>query len=884
MLLLKNIVKHYNVGDNIIQALRGINLEFRKSEFVAILGPSGCGKTTMLNIVGGLDRYTSGDLSVSEVSTKEFRDPDWDSYRNRSVGFIFQTYNLISHQTVLSNVELAMTLSGVSKAQRRRHAIDMLTKVGLGDQIYKKPNQLSGGQMQRVAIARALVNDPEIVLADEPTGALDSGTSVQIMEIMKDIAKDRLVIMVTHNPELADKYATRVIKLLDGSVTSDSNPYSANEIDIGLAEKPAKIPREKKKKTKKTSMSFFTALALSLNNLMTKKTRTFLTAFAGSIGIIGIALILSLSDGMQNYISGVEEDTLSSYPISIEKRSMDMNSMMIAMSDAAGGREVIEDSDEKRIYSNNIMGRMINSVMKELTANDLKSFREFIELESTGLKKLTNDIKYNYSTTMNIYKSDTSEGIVQINPNTIFELMGIEDLMTGGNPGSTLGMGGGMGIMSGNFNFFTELLGNEELLESQYEVVGGRMPENYNEVVLFISRSNRVTDFILYSLGLLDPSDFSDILTRIAAGEEVEQEVVSYSYDELLSLKFKLVLNTDYYEKIDGVWVDKRNDPIFMKQLVENARELKIVGILKNSENASIAGGTGGEGIGYRSDLMKNLIDSVNASQAVREQKENPDTDIFTGDPFKAEEFSMESFDMSSLPPEQQQYLATLSEEEIIALMQSRNISSGSTYEDNLIALGSSDLDNPSGIMIYPKDFEAKDEIIKIIDDYNDRMNESDNEEYVINYTDYVGLLMSSVSNIIKTISYVLMAFVAISLVVSSIMIGIITYISVLERTKEIGILRSIGASKNDISRVFNAETLIMGFSSGAFGIGVTLLLLIPGNIIIHYLTDISGLAALPVSGGVALVIISMVLTLIAGFIPSKIAANKDPVVALRTE
>ena len=910
MLLLKNIVKNYIIGDNTIQALRGVNLEFRKSEFVAILGPSGCGKTTMLNIVGGLDRYTSGDLTVNGTSTKEYKDSDWDSYRNHSIGFVFQTYNLIPHQTVLANVELAMTLSGVSKTQRKQHAIEVLEKVGLHDQVHKKPNQLSGGQMQRVAIARALVNDPEIVLADEPTGALDSETSVQIMEILKEVAKDRLVIMVTHNPDLADKYATRIIRLLDGSVTSDSNPYSENEIDIKSSGKT----KEKVKRPKKTSLSFFTALALSLTNLMTKKTRTFLTAFAGSIGIIGIALILSLSDGMQNYISSVEEDTLSSYPISIQQRTMDWASMMNAMSESAVEREKsIGEREENRIYSNNIMGRMVNLVMKELTANDLKSFKEFVESGETNIKDLTNDIKYGYSTTMNIYKSDTSNGIVQVNPNTIFEVMGIQELMTGGNPGASLGMGGGGmggmgGMMSGNFDFFTELLGNEELLKSQYEVVEGRMPENYDEVVLFVSKNNLMTDFILYSLGLLDPSEFKDVLAKIAAGEEVEFDTVSYSYEELLGITFKLVLNSDYYEKTDGgAWVDKKDDPIFMKQLVDSSRTIKIVGILRPAENASIMGGSGGDGIGYRHDLMTNLIDSVNASAIVREQKAATATDIFTGRPFESAEFSIESYINSlppeeqqylasmseeeimamiishfteNLPPEQQQYLATMSSEEIFTLIESQYVSSSATYESNLVTLGVSDLDNPNSIMIYPKNFDSKDKIIAIIDDYNDKAE----EEYVINYTDYVGLLMSSVSNIITTISYILMAFVAISLVVSSIMIGIITYISVLERTKEIGILRSIGASKRDITMVFNTETLIMGFSAGALGIIVTLLLLIPGNMIIHAITDISGLAALPFVGGVILVIISMALTLIAGLIPSRLAAKKDPVVALRTE
>ncbi|MCL2096395.1 MAG: ABC transporter ATP-binding protein/permease [Oscillospiraceae bacterium] len=890
MLLLKNIVKHYIVGDNIIQALRGVNLQFRKSEFVAVLGPSGCGKTTMLNIVGGLDRYTSGDLSVNGTSTKEFKDSGWDSYRNHSVGFVFQTYNLISHQTVLSNVELALTLSGVSKSQRRQRAKDVLVKVGLGDQIYKKPNQLSGGQMQRVAIARALVNDPEIVLADEPTGALDSETSVQIMELLKEVAKDRLVIMVTHNPDLADKYSTRIIRLLDGSVVSDSDPYSENEIEIEPPVKSSSTAKSKSKRTKKISMSFFTALSLSLNNLMTKKTRTFLTAFAGSIGIIGIALILSLSNGVQEYISRVEEDTLSSYPIVIEQRTMDIVSMMSSMSEAAGGRESIGERDPDRVYSNNMMGRMVNSVMQELTANDLGAFKAFIESEGSGIDdSVINDIKYGYATQLNIYNPDMSDGIRQLNPNSIFDVMGISDMMS--SPGDSMGMGM---MMGGNYDVFTELLGNEELLASQYEVVSGRMPQNYDEVVLFVSRSNRITDFALYSLGLLDPSEFSDIFAKLANGEEIEHEVVSFGYGELLGLTFKLVLNSDYFEKNgDGVWTDIREDALLymsnMPNIINNAQEIKVVGIVRAAENASVSGGAGGgDGIGYRPDLMTHLIDNVNASEAVREQKGNPEINIFTGRPFDDDESAQTEtgaeIDMSSLSPEQQQYLASLSEEELAALMQSNSSSPRSSYEGNLAILGVSDLDNPNRISLYPKDFDSKDKIIAVIDDYNNRMTEQDKEESVIHYTDFVGLLMSSVSNILNTISIVLIAFVSISLVVSSIMIGIITYISVLERTKEIGVLRSIGASKRDVSQVFNAETMIIGFASGALGILTTVLLCIPANIIIKAITDISGVASLPVAGAVVLIIISVVLTLIAGLIPSKLAANKDPVVALRTE
>jgi putative ABC transport system permease protein len=715
--------------------------------------------------------------------------------------------------------------------------------------------------------------------------------------------------MVTHNPDLADKYATRIIRLLDGLVTSDSNPYSENELTVGAAigrpqdsiadgGRAMRAPTKKRVKTKKISMSFFTALLLSLTNLMTKKTRTFLTAFAGSIGIIGIALILSLSDGMQNYISSVEEDTLSSYPISIGQRAMDITSMMNTMSDNAGHREPIENREENRVYSNNIMGRMVNLVMQELTANDLKSFREFIKSDEDKWKSLTNDIKYGYSTTMNIYKSDTSDGIVQVNPNTIFEVMGISEMMGGGGDiTSSFGMaGGGMGgmggMMSGNFDFFSELIDNDELLNAQYDVVAGRMPEKYDEVVLFVSRNNRLTDFILYSLGLLDPNDFSDILAKIAAGEEVENDIVSFSYDELLEIEFKLVLNTDYYEKSDGVWVDKRDDVDFMEQLIAGARTIKIVGILRASENAAIMGGGGGDGIGYRPDLMLTLIDAVNASQIVREQNADHNTDVFTGTPFASgtderdvelDQELLSNFDPSTLSLSQMSKLAGMTEEEqrefILQLLKSP-----ATYDENMRKLGVSDIESPGSIRIYPKDFASKDEIINIIENYNSDMENAGNEDKVIHYTDYVGLLMSSVSDIITTISYVLMAFVAISLVVSSIMIGIITYISVLERTKEIGILRSIGASKNDISRVFNAETLIMGFSAGALGIIVTLLLLIPGNIIIHAVTGIAGLAALPFVGGLILIAISMILTLIAGFIPSKIAAKKDPVVALRTE
>jgi len=889
MLLLKNIVKHYIVGENIIQALRGVNLEFRKSEFVSILGPSGCGKTTLLNIIGGLDRYTSGDLSVNGVSTKEFKDSNWDAYRNRSIGFVFQNYNLIPHQTILGNVELAMTLSGVTKAERKQHAVDVLKKVGLGDQIHKKPNQLSGGQMQRVAIARALVNDPEIVLADEPTGALDSGTSIQIMDILKEIAKDRLVVMVTHNPEIAEKYSTRIIKLLDGVIVSDSNPYEGNEIKI----EPADKSKKKSKKTPKTSMSFLTAMSLSLNNLLTKKTRTFLTSFAGSIGIIGIALILSLQNGVQSYITRVEEDTLSSYPIMIQRASTDITSVL-ATSMGMQNKEITHEMD--KIYSNDIMETMLTNMSASRSVNDLTNFKNYIENENKNEdKKLTdyvNDIKYIYSTTMNVYKSDTSDGVFQVNP------FNLSSLNIGGAGGMMANMSGMSGGMAGT-EIWQVLLDNKSVLDAQYDIVAGRMPEKYNEVVLVVDKNNEITDFTLYSLGLKDPSSLSDIFTTEETDEDstdsnkeknVETvEQISYTYDDILSLTFKLALNTDFFEKEGDIWINKQDDPIFMKKVVDEAENIiKVVGILRPEENSSSTMTQAGF-IGYTTELMTYLINKINASEIVAEQKANPDKDIFTGQIFSesdSEEFDIENFDYSTLPEEQQAYLATMNEEERAALIKNymENNKSSATYDGNLRTLGVSDLNEPRSIEIYPSNFTSKDEIIKIIDAYNKRMSDSGQDEYIINYTDYVGLMMSSVSNIINTISAILIAFVAISLVVSSIMIGIITYISVLERTKEIGVLRSIGASKGDISRVFNAETLLVGFVAGLIGIIVTALLCIPANIIIKAITDISGVAALPLNGAVVLIIISMILTLIGGFIPSKIAAKKDPVVALRTE
>ena len=868
MLILRGIKKNYIVGDQSIEALRGIDLSFRHNEFVSILGPSGCGKTTLLNIIGGLDRYTEGDISINGVSTKEYSDADWDAYRNHSVGFVFQSYNLIPHQTVLSNVELALTLSGVSKAERRKRAIAVLERVGLGDQLHKKPNQMSGGQMQRVAIARALINDPDILLADEPTGALDSETSVQVMNLMREIARDKLVIMVTHNPELANQYSTRIVRLMDGRVTDDTNPYNPETAE--------KKPYERRR----TSMKFTTALSLSLNNLMTKKARTILTAFAGSIGIIGIALILSLSNGITNYINRVEEDTLSSYPLTIQQQAVDMTSMLSSM---MGVIPEGEEHDDDRVYSVDIMGSMFNSMLSQVTTNDTASFIEYIESDESGVQELVNDIQYTYGTQMYIYGTDMNGNTVQVNPSTVFESAGIS-----GELGAMMTASSGMGATSGT-NAWNQLIDNDDLLASQYDVVAGRMPEAYNEVVLIISERNTLDDYTLYSLGLKDQSEISGILSSVMSGGEMPSSEVSYSFDELLGLEYTLVLNTDFYQKQDGKWVDMRGDSAYMQNVIDSSEKLKVVGILRPNEEAVNTAVR--SGIGYTAALTDHLLNGINSSEIVLEQQANPDIDVFTGLPFSAAESAQTEpaeMDVSAMTEEQKAYFASLTEEEQQALMASyqpqQSVVSVSTYEDNLAAMGVADPSTPFMISIYPKDFEAKERLTGIIDDYNKRMEDEGRPESVIRYTDYVELIMSSVNTIINAISYVLIAFVAVSLVVSSIMIGIITYISVLERTKEIGILRAMGASKKDIARVFNAETLIVGFVAGALGIGISAALTIPINILIKHLTNISNVAALPVVGAIILVLISMALTFIAGLIPSRIASRKDPVVALRTE
>lgn len=867
MLQLKNITKNYLSGDNEVQALKGIDIEFRENEFVSILGQSGCGKTTLLNIIGGLDRYTSGDLIINGKSTKEFKDKDWDTYRNHSVGFVFQSYNLIPHQTVLANVELALTISGVGKAERKKKAIEALQKVGLGDQLNKKPNQMSGGQMQRVAIARALVNDPDILLADEPTGALDSKTSVQVMEILKEISKDRLIIMVTHNPELAKKYSSRIVKLLDGKIIDDSNPYKSSEEDVKKA-------RNKKDKSGKASMKFTTAVRLSLNNLMTKKGRTFLTSFAGSIGIIGIALILSLSHGMQSYINRVEEDTLSSYPLTIQEASIDVTSMLEAM---MGNGEKEEHNDNK-IYSRPIVNNILETVSTKLQTNNLEELKKYLESGDTDIKNYINAIQYEYNLNLNIYKQNEDKTYQQVNPSKVFDELGFGEMMESRQSTSSM-MSGSMTMTQ--TDVWNEMLDNQNLLQSQYDVLAGKWPTKYNEVVLIVDENNEVSDYTLYSLGIKDIKELNESMEKIKNKEKVEAgESESYSYDDLLNYKFKILLNTDYYKESGNAWQDMSNDDEYMKNVVDNAEEITIVGIIKpNEENVS---SSGAGMIGYTKELKEYVINKINETEIVKEQKENPNINVFTGIEFPENQNS--SFDYSQLTDEQRMYMATLSEAELAELMKNYAENSTATYDSNLSTLGVVDLNKPSTINIYPKDFESKDMITTRISEYNDKQTNDGKEENVITYTDIVGVMMSSVSTIINVISYVLIAFVGISLVVSSIMIGIITYISVLERTKEIGILRSIGASKKDVSRVFNAETLIIGLVAGLIGIVVTLLLNIPINMIIKSIVGISNISKLPTAGAIILVVISVGLTMIAGLIPARFAAKRDPVEALRTE
>ena len=1060
MLQLKHIIKDYTAGDTVVHALKGIDLQFRENEFVAILGHSGCGKTTLLNIIGGLDQYTSGDLVINGKSTKDFSDGDWDTYRNHSVGFVFQTYNLIPHQTVLSNVELALTLSGVSKAERRARAKKALEDVGLGDQLDKKPNQMSGGQMQRVAIARALVNDPDILLADEPTGALDSETSVQVMEILKKIAEKRLIIMVTHNPELAEEYATRIVRVKDGNVVADSNPCEAAE--DAATEQPL---------GRKPSMSFATALGLSLNNLMTKKGRTFLTAFAGSIGIIGIALILSLSNGIQSYIDRVQEDTLSSYPITIEAETVDMSSMVTALMGANTEEEETEPHALDAVYSNTVMYDLMNNLRQtEVRRNNLKDFKAYLESDEAGLGDAVSTLRYSYHTGMTVYAEDVDGNILKSDVTDL--LQSVMGALYGGDYSSYFDQFGGAYSRMDVWEEMLPPMDDSEgelvngLLKEQYDLLYGAWPKSYDEVVLIVDKNNEISDLVIYCMGLGSQDATVEIMQKMMNGEELEAFSESWSYEDICGRTFKVMLPAEYYQydSLTGTYSDLRDTEAGMDFLYHSAdvgTTVKVVGILRPSEDAVSTMMSGS--LGYTAALTKHLVEKVNDLEIVRSQMADRDTDVILNLPFLTEDYFVSDAekidavkehlsglsvtekaavyaDLMSQPSEDyldaivaqqmsqltretienmmvdsyaqqmgvdtetvMNYIAQMDDETLFALVeqgireqaavqygegvraqlgQMSNeqlaamldaamdenadaaepteapavpgamagmdpsqmagmdpsqmagmdpsqlagmdpsqmagmdpsqmagmgammpapavptalteaqylwlydnempaVVSESSYDDNMRLLGYVDINSPSRISIYASTFADKDQIADAINAYNKQVSEDDQ----IEYTDYVALLMSSITTIINAISYVLIAYVAISLVVSSIMIGIITYISVLERTKEIGILRAIGASKRDISRVFNAETLIVGFCSGAIGIIVTLLLIIPINLIVHHLTDIQSLnAVLPAAGAVILVLISMLLTFIAGLIPSGIAARKDPVEALRTE
>lgn len=852
MLEIKKITKTYKTEGFTQKALDKVSVNFRKCEFVSILGPSGSGKTTLLNIIGGLDHYDSGDLVINETSTKKYNDRDWDIYRNHRVGFVFQSYNLINHQSVLANVELALTLSGVSKKERLSRAKKALLRVGLKEHMNKRPSQLSGGQMQRVAIARALVNDPEIVLADEPTGALDTATSEQVMNLLSEIAKDKLVVMVTHNPELAEAYSNRIIKLKDGKITDDTNPYDGvvdTELDL----------IESERRTKKTSMNYLTAISLSLNNLMTKKGRTFLTAFAGSIGIIGIALILSLSHGINQFIAKTEEETLSSYPLQIQKESVDMSTMLQTLS---GNRKTKKYDDEK-IHSINIMGDMMETMSKEVKRNNMKDFKSYLE-RNKNISKYTSDIQYTYNVQLNLYKNN-SDKIVRTNPTTVLDALGM----------GTSGMSSVYSAFLSSNDVFYELIDNSELLEQQYNLIAGSWPKNYNEMVLVVGKDKTISDYTLYSLGILDQDELKQKFMDMASGKEIAFEETSYEMKDLLNLSFKLVLNTDYYEKQNGLWINQEDNEDYMRNILGKAEEVKIVGIIEADDEA-IGNNQSYGMVGYTHDLMEYLITKTNDTEIVKKQLDDKNINVFTGSEFSSDN----TFNMEDLSMEQMMALQNMSQEELALYMKNYSENMTSSYEENMRKLGIADLDNPDTINIYPKDFDSKEEIVGIIDKYNKKKMESDK----IKYTDVVGIMMSSVSTIVNVISSVLIAFVAISLVVSSIMIAIITYISVMERTKEIGILRAIGASKKDISRVFNAETLIEGLCAGVLGIAITLILNIPINIIIKKMVNINNISVLPLNGAIVLILISVILTVIAGFIPAKIASKKDAVEALRSE
>lgn len=855
MLQCKNIIKDYVSGDEIVHALKGVSLSFREHEFVSILGQSGCGKTTFLNIIGGLDHYTSGDLIINGKSTKDYSDKDWDTYRNHQVGFVFQSYNLIMHQSVLSNVELALTLTGVNKEERRKRAIGALNKVGLSDQIHKKPTQMSGGQMQRVAIARAIVNNPDIILADEPTGALDSATSVQIMEILKEISKDKLVIMVTHNPQLADEYSSRIIRLKDGSLVSDSNPFNEQEMNVDMSV------------LKRSGMSFKMACSLSLNNLMTKKARTFLTSFAGSIGIIGIALIMSLSHGMQSYIDQMENDTMASYPIEIQANSSDMSTLMTTM---MGMKKKTEEHKDSKIYSRPYVEDVLESLSSS-KKNNLSAFKSYIE-SSKGkeFRKTAKAIEYDYNLNLQVYNENTDSGLVQVSPNGLLDKLGMSDMM------SIQSQFMDSSAMT-NDQVWLSLPESKKLRDDEYQLVEGKWPTNYNEVVLEVDENNEITDYALYSLGLLDQDELVKNYQKILNGETdkiSKTNLESYSVDDILNLKFRLVLNSDLYQKVNGLWINQSENELYMKDVVSKSPEIKVVGIIKPSES-TVSQPTMG-GVYYTKAMEEYVTSKTENAQIVKEQKTNPNINIFTQTEFA----SGQKMSMSNLTNEQMMQLSSMSQEELMNYMNTYNENINATYDSNLTKLGVVDYSNPTKISLYASSFDGKEKLGDLITSYNKKQTKSN----VITYNDFIGTMLSSVTSVVNIISYVLIAFVSVSLIVSSIMIGIITYISVLERTKEIGILRSIGASKKDITRVFNAETFIIGLISGVLGILITLVLNVPISVVVENMTGVSHIAKLPVNGAVFLIFIDLVLTILAGLIPSKIASKKDPVEALRSE
>ena len=841
MLQLQHISKVYHTGNQEFHALKDISIRFRENEFVSILGQSGSGKTTLLNIIGGLDQYTSGDLLIQGESTKQFKNRDWDSYRNHTIGFVFQSYNLIGHQTALSNVEIAMTLSGVSKSERKKRAIEALERVGLKDHLYKKPNQMSGGQMQRIAIARALVNNPKVVLADEPTGALDSETSVQIMELLKDIAKERLVIMVTHNPELAQAYSTRIVQVLDGNILSDSNPYE-----------PIEESKQGDIQFTKTKMSYLTALALSFNNLLTKKGRTFLTAFAGSIGIIGIALILALSNGVSDYVKKAQEDTLVSLPLTISEKNQ---SNLLATS---------PDLSEKPYKDNNELG--INTVLtkllkKQIGKNDLASFKSYLDEHASEVQALTKDIRYRYNLQPYIYATDTSNGPKSILPSTLADEVDTSNQTIKG--------------YLQNIDYWSELSSDSNMLESQYDVLEGRFPQDKSEIVLIVDENNEISDLLLYSLRIKDPSELNDAKKLDELGSQ------TYQYSDFIGKTFKAVVNTNRFAKENNRWMNKINNASYMKTQIENGLELKIVGVLRQKEGTSSGVNSPSGGVAYTSALIDYTSEQIQNSDIVKEQEDNPTINVFTGKAFAKDP---KPFNSADLTQEEKIQLAQMTPEQQAQYIQQYNDNSAATYEENLEKLGVIDKSKPAAIEFYTSSFQQKQELKDFINAYNTDKKDAGEDDKALAYSDDIQTIMSSITTMVGVITTVLVGFVAISLIVSSIMIAIITYISVLERTKEIGILRAMGASKKDIRRIFTAETAIEGFISGVLGISITLLATIPINTIVAKMTNVENVAQLPWEAALILIGISIVLTMLAGLIPSRIAAKKDPVESLRSE